>query len=163
MSNVIKNNAVIEDTWLLIREQVSLSELPQGYIIVSLAVWQANKTALLARGNTGVWLDSTDDPNALRDDLAALPIIAINFPTFMDGRGYSSARILRDHFKYEGEIRAFGDVLRDQLFYMKRCGFDAFVLRDNDRSAEALASLNDFANTYQAAADDADPLFKRRA
>lgn len=163
MSKVIKNNAIVDDTWQLVREKVDVAELPQGCVIVPLAVWQAHKSALLARGNVGVWLDSADDANALKDDLAQLALIAINFPTFMDGRGYSSARILRDHFGFKGELRAIGDVLRDQLFYMKRCGFDTFVMRDNDKSEQALASLNDFANSYQASADDARPLFKRRA
>lgn len=163
MSKVIKNNAVTDDTWTLIREQIATSELPLGQVIVPLALWRANKSALQARGQVAVWLDSADDANELKDDLSALPLIAINFPTFMDGRGYSSARVLREHLGYKGEIRAIGDVLRDQLFFMKRCGFDAFVMRNNDKSEEALASLKDFANTYQAAVDDPRPLFKRRA
>jgi uncharacterized protein (DUF934 family) len=163
MPKLIKNNAVIEDNWSLVKEAATVAELPAGKVIVPLALWHANKAELLARGDVGVWLASADSAAVLKDDLTKLPLIAVNFPAFTDGRGYSIARILRDHFKYQGEIRAVGDVLRDQLFYMKRSGFDAFSMRENDKSEQALQSLNDFSNSYQAGADDARPLFNRRA
>lgn len=163
MPKLIKNNAVIEDSWTLVKEVKTLSELPAGQVIVPLPFWQTNKVELQARGNVGVWLDSANSASDVQGDLAQLPLIAINFPTFMDGRGYSIARILRDHFKYQGEIRAIGDVLRDQLFYMKRSGFDAFLMRENDKSEQALQSLGDFTYSYQAGADDNRPLFNRRA
>lgn len=163
MPKLIKNNAVIEDSWTLVKEASSVSELPGGQIIVPLAFWQAHKKELAARGNVGVWVNTDTHPATLQDDLAQLPLIAVNFPAFTDGRGYSIARILHDHFKYPGEIRAIGDVLRDQLFYMKRSGFNAFSMRENDKSEQALQSLNDFTFSYQAGADDARPLFIRRA
>jgi len=164
MPKLIKNNAVIEDSWTLVKEAAAVSELPAGKVIVPLALWQANKADLLARGDVGVWLSTADSATALQhDDVAKLPLIAVNFPAFTDGRGYSIARILRDHFKYTGEIRAVGDVLRDQLFYMKRSGFDAYLMRENDKSEQALQSLNDFTHSYQSGADDGRPLFNRRA
>lgn len=163
MPKLIKNNAVIDDNWTLVKDASAVSELPAGKIIVPLALWQANKAELAARGEVGVWLSTADDATAVQDDLAQLPVVAVNFPAFTDGRGYSIARILRDHFRYDGEIRAVGDVLRDQLFYLKRSGFNAFVMRENDKSEEALQSLNDFTYSYQAGADDNRALFNRRA
>ena len=81
-------------------------------------------------------------------------IIALDFPTFKDGRSYSHARLLRERYKYEGELRAIGDVLQDQLFFMKRCGIDSFKVRDDKNIEEALKSFKDFSVRYQAAADD---------
>jgi len=163
MPKLIKNNAVIEDCWTLVKEAATAAELPAGKVIVPLALWQSSKTELLARGDVGVWLTGADSAPALLQELTPLPLIAVNFAAFTDGRGYSIARILNDHFKYQGEIRAIGDVLRDQLFYMKRSGFNAFSMRENDRSEEALQSLGDFTYSYQAGADDGRPLFNRRA
>ena len=99
---------------------------------------------------------------SIADDLQHFQVVALNFPVFSDGRHYSSARLLRERYKYQGEVRAIGDVLRDQLFYMKRCGFDAFALRADRDPYEALESLKDFSVTYQAATDEPLPLFRRR-
>ena len=100
---------------------------------------------------------------SIADDLQQFQVIALNFPVFSDGRNYSNARLLRDRYQYQGEVRAIGDVLRDQLFFMQRCGFDAFALRADRNADEALESLKDFSNTYQAATDQPLPLFRRRA
>jgi uncharacterized protein (DUF934 family) len=87
--------------------------------------------------------------------------VAINFPKFGDGRGYTKARLLRERFAYKGEVRAVGEVLGDQLFYMARCGFDAFALVDGKDTQAALRCLQDFSVTYQAATDEARPLYRR--
>ena len=163
MSRIIKNNAIVDDSWVRLSNVTAMSELPAGNVIVPLAFWQANRVPLQTRGNVGVCLDSADDARSVHQDLAQLPLIAVNFSVFSDGRGYSTARILRDQYQFQGEIRAVGDVLEDQLFYLRRCGFDAFALRDNDKYEQAIKRLNDFAYTYQAGADDARPLFARRA
>jgi uncharacterized protein (DUF934 family) len=110
----------------------------------------------------GVWLDSHEDPEALADDLDRLSLVAVNFPKFTDGRGYSIARLLRERYHYQGEIRAIGDVLQDQLFYMQRCGIDAYALRADKDIEKALAGLSVFSETYQAAVDQSEPLFLRR-
>jgi uncharacterized protein (DUF934 family) len=89
-------------------------------------------------------------------------LIALCFPVFSDGRAYSSARELRQNMGYAGEIRAIGDVLRDQLFYMHRCGFNAFALRDDQDLELALSAFADFREGYQASVDRPDPLFRRR-
>ena len=93
---------------------------------------------------------------------ALIAVIAINFPKFVDGRGYSIARILRDQLGYKGELRAIGDVLHDQLFYLKRCGFDSFAISEDTAAEAALSGLTDFSNSYQCAVDQPEPLFRRR-
>ena len=111
----------------------------------------------------GVWLDSSEGPEALVGDLDALSIIAVNFPKFADGRSYSTAHLLRERYGYRGEIRAIGDVLHDQLFFMKRCGIDAYAVRADKDIEAALAGLSTFSDAYQAAVDQPQPLFRRRA
>jgi len=100
-------------------------------------------------GKTAVWLQSNELPAALGEDLHSFGLIALNFPVFSDGRAYTSARELRSNFMFKGELRAIGDVLRDQLFYMARCGFDAFALREDQDIASALPASDDFPDGHQ--------------
>ena len=103
-----------------------------------------------------------DDPAALAADIKTLALIAVNFPTFKDGRGYSTAYLLRTRYSYTGELRAVGDIQRDQLFYLHRVGFNAFAVREDKDIEAALKSLNDFSNVYQASVVQSSPLFRRR-
>lgn len=156
---VIKDRQIIEDSWELLPEGSSVPE--SGDVIVGVNEWNQNAARLLERkGKTGVLLRSHEGPELIerRDEL---PLIAIDFPKFGDGRGYSSARRLRDRFKYQGELRAVGEVLRDQLFYMLRCGIDSFALKAGKDIQGALSAFDDFSVTYQPAADDPRPLFRR--
>lgn len=166
MPQLIKDRAIIEDSWQLLRaaEDGQLPAIPeQGDIIVPLAVWQQQKEALSARqGRVAVWLAAGEEPEALRGDLESLPLIAIDFPVFTDGRGFSSARLLRERHGYRGEIRAIGDVFRDQLWYMSRCGFNAFAIKDGKDVQDALQGLNDFSEAYQVSVERPQPLFLRR-
>ena len=163
MPRLIKNRAIVEDGWTLLRQAGSLADVPDGMpVIVPLALWLERRAALHARGEVGVWLAPTDDPRSLLPDLPALPLIAVDFPKFGDGRGYSTARLLRDRYAYRGELRAIGDVLRDQLFAMSECGFDAFAIRADRDPVEALASLNDFASIYTSTSRTPQPWFRRR-
>jgi uncharacterized protein (DUF934 family) len=167
MPRIIKNGQIVDDPWQIVRlegEQTAESIfLPDQPSLLPLAVWLARKDEILAgKTQTGVWLDSSEGPEAIAGDLEHFAVIGVNFPKFTDGRGYSSARLLRDRYSYRGEIRAIGDVLQDQLFYMKRCGIDAYALRQDKDIEAALASLRDFSETYQAAADQPQPLFRRR-
>jgi uncharacterized protein (DUF934 family) len=109
-----------------------------------------------------VVLQPTDDPAALAGRIGGLAVIAINFPKFGDGRGYSIARLLRERYGYKGELRAVGEVARDQLHAMAQCGFDAFELRAGEDAREALRAFGDFSEQYQATAARPVPLFRRR-
>jgi uncharacterized protein (DUF934 family) len=158
---VIRGERVVEnDPWVHLADDAAPPE--GGDVIVSLTRWQKERDALTRRnGGIGVRLAGSDSPEAIKDDLARLQVIALEFGQFKDGRSYSLARLLRERYKFNGQIRAVGDVLHDQLFYMKRCGVDVFELRA-DRSAEdALRAFKEFSVTYQAAADDTRPLYRR--
>lgn len=150
-------------------EDIAAVDIPAGKVILPLTVWLARKDTLaarLAQGEIGVWLDSFEEPATLVDSLAdlnALPLIALNFPKFIDGRGYSVARLVRERYGFRNELRAIGEVLRDQLFYMKRCGFDSFALAEGRDIEAALAGLRDFSDPYQGAFDEPRPLFRRAA
>jgi uncharacterized protein (DUF934 family) len=107
-------------------------------------------------------LEPADDPAKFADRLGAVARIEVNFPSFTDGRGYSIARLLRERHGYDGELRAVGDVQRDQLYYLARCGFDAFLLRKDEDAGDALAAFDDFSEAYQASVERPQPLFRRR-
>lgn len=162
MPRLIRNRAIVDDRHALLREAASLCEVPDGIpVIVPLALWLDRRAALIARGEAGVWLAPADDPAALANDVHRLPVIAIDFPRFTDGRGYSHARLLRERHKYTGELRAIGDVQRDQLYYLAQCGFDAFAIPDSRDADDALAGFADFSDGYQASATRV-PWFQRR-
>ena len=168
MTTIIKNRQAVADDFTVVRlaegETAETVSLPGGAVIVPLAVWNARKAELQARGTpVGVWLDVTDGPEAIAAELAAFAVIGVNFPKFTDGRGYSTARLLRQRYGYAGELRAIGDVLHDQLFYMARCGFDAFALKEGKDIAKAVNAFDTFKTPYQAAVDQTQPLFRRRA
>ena len=109
-----------------------------------------------------VVLEPSDDPARLAGSLAGIGVIAVNFPKFGDGRGFSIARLLRERYGYRGELRAVGEVGRDHLYFMAQCGFDAFELRAGEDPQEALAAFRDFSEGYQATAAQPQPLFRRR-
>ena len=163
MPRLIRNRAVVDDPWTLLRQAASLPDVPDGVpVIVPLALWLSRRAALHARGEVGVWLGPTDDPAALLPDLGALPLIAVDFPKFTDGRGYSIARLLRDRYGFRGELRAIGDVLRDQLFALSECGFDAFAIREDRDPHDALSGFDDFSSVYTATSRTPRPWFRRR-
>ena len=166
MATIIKHRQVIPDNWQLLKSagEGALAIPPEGDVIVPLNVWREQRAALLTRaGKLGVWLDGHDDPASVAADLAHFELIAVNFKQFTDGRGYSIARLLRERYGWRGELRAIGDVLRDNVFYLSRCGFDSFALRAEQNPQTALAAFGDFSNAYQAAVDRPQPLFRRRA
>src|SRR5690606_36564198 len=99
-------------------------------------------------------------PALIAADLDVLPVVAIDFPNFTDGRGFSYGRTLREQYGYKGEVRAIGEFLRDQLYYLSPCGFDAYALTTSDKHA-ALAAFDDFSSGYQASANQPEPRFKR--
>lgn len=161
MPTLIKHQKLAADDWKLIQEGDAFPA--SGDVIVPLSLWLAKRDALLARiGRTGVWLKPDDEPSALATDFAVLPLIAVHFPAFTDGRGYSTARLLRERYGYGGELRAIGDVLRDNVFYLSRVGFDAIALREGEDAKEALSAFKDFTEAYQISVERPQPLFRRR-
>ena len=164
MPDIIKNDQIIEDNWITVNDKEinSVEQLPDGDLLLPLAVWQKLAHQCTER-NIAVWLDSDEMAESIQDELPKLQLIAINFPAFADGRGYTTAALLRQQYDYQGELRAIGDVLIDQLFYLKRVGFDSFALREDQNPKKALAALQEFSVCYQAASDRAEPLFRQRA
>jgi len=163
MHKMLSHGKVIDNSWTLVAADVPTTDnLPTGDILVPLALWCEQHSVLKNHtGAVGVWLDSHEEVETLTGYLDQLPVVAINFPKFVDGRGFSSARLLRDRYHYQGEIRAIGSFIRDQLFLMQRCGFSQFSFSDEIDLQAATASLSDFSDGYQTAADQAEPLFKR--
>ena len=158
---VIKNNQVMEDGWQRIEAGTDIPGT--GDIIVPLSVWKEHGNELINRsGRVGVCLPAEEEPAVLEDDLEQLEMIALDFSVFKDGRSYSNARLLRDRYGYKGELRAVGDVLRDQIYYMSRCGIDSFQIRTDKDITDAINGLTDFSVTYQTAADGALPVSKQR-
>jgi uncharacterized protein (DUF934 family) len=149
-------------------EQIADTILPEGgKIIVPLSVFIARRSMLESRiqqGSVGIWLathEVLEDLAGAVADINTLPIIAIFVERFADGRIFSLGTLLRTRYGYKNELRAFGDVLRDQLFFLKRAGFSSFQIRADRNSQDAIASLNDFTAPYQGAVDEPQPVFKR--
>lgn len=143
---------VIPDPWVQIGDD---TPLPADWpVILTLPRLQAEAVALAVRkAPTGLLLAPDQSPDLIGDTLHKLQLICLSFPKFTDGRAYSHARRLRDRFGWQGEIRAVGNVLRDQLLFMKRCGFDSFALPDGTNPDEWRKSLKDFSAAYQPASD----------
>ena len=162
---IIKNKTIVDDDWSVLRlkegDTPESVVIPPGKIIVPLKVWQAQRDALQHRADIGVWLASDERAEDLQNEVEKFSVIAVDFPKFADGRGYSIAYHLRARLGYRGELRAIGDVLRDQMFYMRRVGFDAFATRADKDIHEALKGLSDFSLSYQASSDEKLPLFRR--
>ncbi|WP_448679064.1 DUF934 domain-containing protein [Pseudomonas nicosulfuronedens] len=177
----------VDDAWTLLREVPD--ELPAGNLILPLESWLAGapcrsegdaiviareqnspSTAELGGSRassllqkSGVWLGPDDDPYRLEGLMDQLPLIAIDFPSFRDGRGYSLAYLLRSRLGWRGELRAVGDVLRDQLAHMRQCGFDAFAVREDKSVEDALKGLAGLSVLYGRSVIEPRPLFRRRS
>lgn len=159
---VIKSSQVITDSWE--RLDAPALPLPVGDLILPFAFWQAHRDALAGRaGKIAVCLNGDDALEDFADFLPLFEMIALEFPNFKDGRSYSHARLLRERFGFRGELRAVGDVLRDQLFFMGRCGIDAFQVREDKDAEDALKGLSGFTVKYQTAADEAPPIYITRS
>ena len=167
---IIKGREITGNDWTVLRaaegEDAAALAVPAGKVIVPLATWQAQAAALAPRraaGEIGVWFAPDERPETLKGELDAFAVVAVDFPKFTDGRGYSIAYNLRTRLAYAGELRAIGDVLRDQLFSMQRVGFNAYDVRADRSIEDALKGLSDFSETYQASVDQKVPLFRRAA
>ncbi len=167
MATLIKNRRVIADTWQRLSRNAdgSFPALPEtGDCIAPLALWLERRAELLDRpARLAVWLDSHEEPEAIAGDAARLELIAVNFPKFQDGRGFSIGRLLRERYGYRNELRAIGHLTRDHLHFLEACGFDAFELREGEDAQAALAAFGTFTEAYQASVARPIPLFRRRA
>ncbi len=129
---IIKDKKIVDDSWQRITEIAGDASLPAGDVIIPFAYWLENRAALSNRdGMLGVCINGDDDIHEVVKDIEHFDLIALDFPAFVDGRSYSHARLLRDRYNFEGELRAVGDVLRDQLFFMQRCVLFSFLLRED--------------------------------
>lgn len=148
---LIKDSAFVEDTFARVADDAAL---PEGAIIVSLKRFQAERDTLVARNTPlGVRLSSDQSPEALGADVHHFALIELEFPKFKDGRGYSWARLLRQRLGYKGEVRATGDVLRDQWLFMSRVGIDSFEVRADTRIEDFRAAMAEQTFFYQPASD----------
>jgi uncharacterized protein (DUF934 family) len=154
MPKLIKDAQLLEDNWLALDAD---SECAEAGRILSLSQWES----LSDKAGSAVQLEPGQAPAPLLDHLNDIALVAVNFPVFTDGRGFSYARELRER-GYQGELRAVGEFIRDQLHYLKRSGFNAFQFASDTEAETAVASLNDFSEHYQAAIDEPQPLFRRR-
>jgi uncharacterized protein (DUF934 family) len=145
---------VLDDPWTLVRDPAL--PRPPGMLILPLAHW------LQSPSTDAVWLGPDDEVESLLPWLASLPLIALDFPSFRDGRAYSQAYLLRSRFGWAGELRAIGDVLRDQLSHMRQCGFDSFAVREDKSAEDALKGLAGMSVLYGRSVIEPRPLFRRR-
>jgi uncharacterized protein (DUF934 family) len=149
---LLRHGALQPNDWRFVADDAAVPE--DGPVTVSLKRWQAEGEALRSRtAPVGVRLKNDETALALAGDAHRLPLIELEFPKFTDGRAFSQARILRDKLGYRGELRAFGNILRDQYFYMTRCGIDAVELPDEKPIDGYLAALKEFSAWYQPASD----------
>jgi uncharacterized protein (DUF934 family) len=162
MAHLIDRNGPRPDGWVVFDGDAG-ALAPGADVLIPLDEWRERAAVWQSRpGRVGLLLSPPDDPNSVAADLDRFALIAVNFPKFSDGRGYSTARLLRERLGWRGELRAVGDVLRDQLFLLARCGFDSFALRADQDPRAASAAFRDFSVRYQAAIDEPLPLFRRR-
>lgn len=159
MFKLIKNGQVVTDQW----KTLTLAEgdtpqsvkLPVGPVLVPLSVWQARRAELIHREYEhgwplGVWLAAEEGPQAIGRDIDDFTVIAVEFDKYSDGNSYATARLLRERYGYKGELRAIGDVPRDQLTYQHQVGFDAFAVRANQKAGAVLSGLFGFNAANQA-------------
>ena len=159
---LISQGRVVEDPWIALDDDAEA--VPQGAaVLVSLARWQRDRDTLLARnGPLGVRLGSDQPPALIADDISRLSLIALEFPKFTDGRPYSYARLLRGRHGFDGELRAVGNVLRDQFMFMDRCGIDSFAVGDERAVQGWIEAMQEISVWYQPSGDARVPAAELR-
>jgi uncharacterized protein (DUF934 family) len=157
---LIRSGEVVDDPWLRVADD---QDVPDGPVIVTLARWQDARANLSEHhGPLGIALRSDQSPSLIAGDLDRFALVALDFPAFTDGRAYSYARLLRERYGFKGEVRAVGNVLRDQLAFMVRCGFDAFEIADADAAQTFKKALGEITVAYQPASDPRRPAMDLR-
>ncbi|WP_296061649.1 DUF934 domain-containing protein [uncultured Amphritea sp.] len=154
------NHAVAEDSWLLVDEDNFTAHINEDIVVPYELFAEHSDSLLNAEGKLGVRINGDQNLDLLLQNLDKLSLIAIKFPAFTDGRGFSFARILR-RSGFTGQIRAEGDVTRDRLEYMERCGFDAFAIPADRYSDDIVTAFGEVPVHYQGSADDERPIFRQ--
>ena len=151
----------------LTSEQIEKTTIPkEGKLLLPVKVFlhrQDNLKSRISNQEIGIWIETHEEIDSFInqiEDLNNLPCIAVSTKKFADGRIFSLGNLLRMKYKYKNELRAIGDVLRDQLFFLKRSGFNSFLIRKDKDAKDALLGLNDFTTTYQGAVDQTKPAWK---
>jgi uncharacterized protein (DUF934 family) len=149
---LIKDGKIVQDPWT---EAAAGGPLPEvDALLVPYEVWKEERETLMKRnGRLGVRLAADQPPQLIAGDLDRLDLVALEFPTFRDGRAYSYARLLRERYGYKKELRAVGNVLRDQFLFMHRCGIDAYAVADEKAAADWTRALKEISVVYQPATD----------
>ena len=152
MKALVIDRNVVRDSFLRLPDGQSIPD--RGAVLVSLATWRAHEASLRRRGEpTGVILTGGEHPGTIANAVGYLRLVALEFPSFRDGRAYSYARLLRERYGFSGELRAVGDVLLEQLHYMERVGINAFELDSDDPLMEFETAAQDFSVWYQPSGD----------
>ena len=150
MFKLIKNGNIVSDEWktlTLADSDTPLNvRLPVGPLLVPLSVWKARRAELIHREYEhgwplGVWLAAEESADEIGRDIDDFTVIAVEFDKFADGKSYSTARTLREHYGFRGELRAIGDVPRSNVTYQDQVGFDSFAVRANQKVSSALSGL----------------------
>ena len=162
MPKLVKLGSSMPDLWTVIEADAvpAAADIPD-YALLPLTAYCELADQLSDKH--GVWLNSDDDIAALENHIGTLPVIACRFTNFMDGRSFTQGRALREHYEFQGALRALGSFIQDQMFFLLRCGFSEFSVADDANDEELQQSLRDFSESYQAARDVTQPLFRRRA
>ena len=155
------NPAIADDSWSHVADDAALP--PDRPATISLERWKAERDGLSGRNlPLGVRLESHERIEEILPDLPRLALIALDFPNLNDGRHFTTARLLRERYRFRGQLRATGQVLRDQIDLMRRCGFDAFELAPGKDAASAAAAFEEISVVYQPAADTRPTAAQRR-
>lgn len=171
MPKLIKDKQLVENNWVLVDSDASLESvlaMKSQQLLLPAYFWAQHKAELSAlEAEIGLWFDSSQNPALFQqtsgEAFEQFPVLALEFPIFKDGRAFSYAALLRQQFNYQGDLRAIGEVLRDQLTYMLRCGFSSFQIADDADEAVYLNGFSDFSENYQSTVSNPVPLFRRRA
>ncbi len=148
VKQIIKDQQIVDDQWRTLADD---DNTLAGDIIISSKRWKQDKATFKSHsGGLGILIEFDKHIDDIKDDLDNFDLVAIEFQSFTDGRGYSYATLLR-RMGWTKEIRAVGDVLRDQVFYMHRCGFNAFEIRADRDINDALHAFSEFSVAYQPA------------
>ncbi|QDD13534.1 DUF934 domain-containing protein [Candidatus Methylopumilus rimovensis] len=149
--------------------QINETVIPQtGKIILPLSVYLKNRDALQHRAKNNeiaLWIathETLDPLISAEKDINIFPLIAVFVERFQDGRIFTLGNLLRTRHQFKNTLRAFGDVLQDQLFYLKRSGFDSYLIKEGKDPNEALKALQSFSDPYQGAVDIKEPVWKRK-